>query len=370
MTAFPRDDYRSLERYAPDRRPVAVDLSDNTNRWGPHPGALEVLRGASPESLTHYPSVYADDLREAVARRFGVEASSVATGCGSDDLLDSAFRSVSAGGGRVACLDPTFSMIPTFARMNGLACAAVPWAEAEARPGRILEEDPDLIYLCSPNNPTGAELTAAWIEALLEAGGEDGPVVVLDEAYADFSGVSHLPRAPTTRRLLVLRTLSKAYGLAGLRIGFAVGPEEVVAELEKSRGPYKVGRLDEEAAIRALEDRSGWVEEIVEKTAGNRARLMEELERRGHRPLPSRANFVLLPVPSAGAAGVTAGLRQRDVAVRPFPGLPDLGDAVRVTVGPWELLERFLSALDEVLPPAGLDTGKPGEPSLPSREEG
>lgn len=356
MSSFPRSDYRTLERYAPDRRPVPVDLSDNTNRWGPHPAALRVLREASPESLTRYPSVYADDLRHAVAREFGVRVSCVSTGCGSDDLLDSVFRAISAGDGRVVHLDPTFSMIPIFARMNGLESATVPRSEVEAAPERLLEEEPDLIYVCSPNNPTGEIVPEGWLEGLLDAGGEDGPVVVVDEAYAEFSKVTHLPQAPTTRRLLVLRTLSKAHGLAGLRIGFAVGAEAVVTELEKSRGPYKVGRVDEEAAIRALEDPDGWVDEIVEKTTANRARLAAELERRGHAPLPSRANFVLLPLTSATAAEVAAGLRERGVAVRPFPGLPDIGDAVRVTVGPWKLLERFLDALDEVMPPVGDST--------------
>ncbi len=348
MSAFPREDYEALERYAPDRRPVPVDLSDNTNLWGPHPAARAVLRHPDDDALTRYPSVYADELRNAVADRYGVPEACVSTGCGSDDLLDSAFRAVSAGGGRVAYPDPTFSMIPTFARMNGLEAVAVPWSEVRDAPGQILEGEPDLVYVCTPNNPTGTAVSEAWVEELLEAGGPDGPVVVLDEAYADFAGTSCLERAPATDRLLVLRTLSKAYGLAGLRIGFGVGAPEVVRELEKSRGPYKVGRLDEAAAVAALEDPAGWVEDIVEKTVANRSRLSSALERRGFAPLPSRANFLLLPVPGLGAATVTAGLRVEGVAVRPFPGLPGTGDAVRVTIGPRTMMDRFLAALDAV----------------------
>lgn len=370
MSRFPRDDYRTLEPYSPDRRPVAVDLSDNTNRWGPHPAALQALREAPPESLTRYPSVYADDLRGAVARKFGVPGSCVATGCGSDDLLDSVFRAASARGGRVAYPEPTFSMIPVFARMNGMEATAVPAVEARRDPRSLLDGAPDVVYVCSPNNPTGDVPPEGWVEELLAAGGEEGPVVVLDEAYADFAGRSHLARAPESRRLLVLRTLSKAYGLAGLRIGFAVGSEEVVAEVEKSRGPYKVGRLDEDAAVRALADPDGWVEEIVEKTVANRSRLRAALERRGHRPLPSGANFVLLPLEASTTAEVTAGLRERGVGVRPFPGLPDIGDAVRVTVGPWRLLERFLQALDEVVPPVGdPDAGGSGGGTSPTGTE-
>lgn len=351
MSRFPRDDYRPLERYEPDRRPIAVDLSDNTNRWGPHPAALEVLQQATADGLTRYPSVYADDLRRAVARRFDVSASCVGTGCGSDDLLDSTFRAVSPTGGTVRYPDPTFSMIPIFARMNGLEAVPLDWREARDDPERLLETDPDLIYVCSPNNPTGAAVPENWIDVLLEAGGSEGPVVVLDEAYADFSDHSELERAPQTDRLLVLRTFSKAYGLAGLRIGFAVGPEPVVSELEKSRGPYKVGRLDEEVAVRALEE-SDWVDDIVDRTLENRSRLVEALEGRGFSPRPSRANFVLLPLKRLGAAEVTARLRSRGVAVRPFPDLPGIGEAVRISIGPWRLLEQFLEALDAVLPPS------------------
>ncbi len=346
MNEFPRPDYRALGPYAPDRRPVAVDLSDNTNLWGPHPAAHEALREASGEALARYPSVYADDLRAAVAAKWSLAPSTVATGCGSDDILDSTFRAAHRPGGVVACPGPTFSMIPIFARMNGLGVREIPWEEAREDPRLLLTGDAVAVYVCDPNNPTGAHLPEGWIDALLDAGGPRGPLVVLDEAYADFAGSSEVSRAPDTARLLVLRTLSKAYGLAGLRVGFAVGAPEVVAEVEKSRGPYKVGRIDEAAAVLALEDPEGWVAGIVTATRTNRARLAEELEHRGFAPRPSRANFLLVPVDDA--RGLTARLRERGVAVRPFSGLTGIGDAVRVSVGPWSMLERFLDALDGV----------------------
>jgi len=357
VTPFPRPDYGDLDPYDPGRTPVAVDLSDNTNLWGPHPAALQVLSDPPTEALTRYPSVYADDLRRAVALRFGVPPASVTTGCGSDDLLDSAFRASTESSGRVAFPEPTFSMIPAFARMNGMEAVPVPWSEARERPERLLASGPDLVYVCSPNNPTGTAVSRGWVERLLAAGGGDGPIVVLDEAYADFAGSAMIDLAPGSRRLVVLRTFSKAYGLAGLRIGYGVGPEAVIRELEKSRGPYKVGRLDERAAVRALEDPAGWIDEIVEATVANRGRLERALEARGLSPLPSRANFLLVPVPGAGA--VATELRKLGVGVRPFPGLPGIGDAIRVTVGPRRLLDRFLSALDSALEELG-STGSAG----------
>lgn len=384
MSGFPRATYRSLGRYSPDRRPVSVDLCDNTNLRGAHPAAIEALRAApagaapaggasaGPDAIARYPSVYADRLKAAVAQKFGVPAESVTTGCGSDDLLDSTFRAVCEPGDRVVFLDPTFSMIEPFAAMNGLEAIGLPgWPDPPA-PERLLEADPALIYLCRPNNPTGGSLERAWIDALLRASGPGGPVVLIDEAYidfsdyADFADSAQMPgmvtEAPGLPRFLVLRTMSKAYGLAGLRVGFAVGDPAVIAEVEKSRGPYKVGQLAERAALAALEDRQGWVPEIVGEIRENRVRLASALEERGFSPLPSDANFLCVPLAPrlAGwsAEAASGALRERDVAVRPFPALPGIGEALRVTLGPWPLMERFLEALDDVVrsAPEGLDS--------------
>lgn len=347
MSPFPRKAYAPLEPYAPDRRPIEVDLSDNTNRWGTHPAALELLRNAPVEALTRYPSVYADTFRLAVAERFGVPLESVATGCGSDDLLDSTFRASGEPGERIAYATPTFSMVETFTRMNGMEPVALPWLPgAPPEPETLLASRPALVYVCRPNNPTGEVLPRSWVERLLEAGGDRGPVVLLDEAYADFHGEGFLELAPSTRRLVVVRTLSKSYGLAGLRVAFAVGAPEVIRQVEISRGPYKVNRLAEMAAVAALEDREEWVPPILEEVRRNRGWLTERLEQRGFRPLPSGANFVLLPV--VDAREVVAGLRQRGVAVRPFPDLPGVGDGARVSIGPRHELEQFLAALDDL----------------------
>jgi histidinol-phosphate aminotransferase len=232
--------------------------------------------------------------------------------------------------------------------MNGLDARPIPWQKAAVDPARLLLEEPDLVYVCRPNDPTGTSLGRDWIRALLALGGPNGPVLILDEAYADFGEDSFLTEAPSSHRLMVLRTFSKLYGLAGLRVGFAVGPAELVAELEKSRGPYKVGQVAERAAVAALEDRSGWAERIRKETIENRERLAKELRSRGLHALPSQANFLLIPVEPANAVEVSRALQDRGVACRPFPNLQDVGDALRVTIGPWDLMERFLRALDQL----------------------
>jgi len=349
MSGFPRDDYRRFERYTFDRKPVAVDLSDNTNLWGAHPDARRALANATDETLTRYPSLYADDLRREVSLRFGVDPGCVTTGCGSDDVLDSAIRAAGRPPGLIVYASPTFAMAEVLSRMNGMDTNAVPWPDALADPDRLLDGSPAAVYLCTPNNPTGKPLSARWLEAFLDKTGPNGPLVILDEAYADFHGETLLPLAMDHGRALVVRTLSKLYALAGLRVGYGLGAPAVVEEVEKSRGPYKVSALAERAAVAALQDESGWSRQVLSEVLDNRDRLVGELGRRGLRPEPSVTNFVLVPVAPLTTSGVFSELWARGVAVRPFPALPGMGDCIRVTVGPWPLMERFLAALDEVL---------------------
>jgi len=346
VTPFPRSDYASLRVYDPGRVPVAVDLSDNTNLWGPHPAALARLRAAAPDDLRCYPEVYADTVRRAVASRFGVPAECVTTGAGSDDVLDSAFRAAAAPGAVLAYPAPTFSMIEDFARMNGLVPRPIPWAEALADPRVLLASDPAVVYVCRPNNPTGALAPLDWVERLLALRGASGPLVVVDEAYADFAGTSLISTATEVPKLLVARTCSKAMGLAGVRCGFGIGARETVLEVEKSRGPFKVARLTAEIVATALADADGWVERTVAECLANRARLAKEIAARGLDALDSRANFLLVAAPSGSAAADNQALRAHGVSTRPFTGVPGMGEGLRVTIGPWPLMEKFLEALD------------------------
>jgi histidinol-phosphate aminotransferase len=346
MSPFPRDDYRALRRYDPERSPVRLDLSDNTNLWGTHPAALERVRAATTDDLARYPELYADVLRDAVAERFGVDRACVTTGAGSDDVLDSAYRAAGGPGATTVYAAPTFSMVEPFARMNGMAARAVPWADALDDPAALLAGSPDLVYVCRPNNPTGELASAAWVDRLIEARGPSGPLIVIDEAYADFAGETLLPCAPSIPRLLVARTASKAYGLAGLRCGFAVGAPDVALEVEKSRGPYKVSTLAAVAAAAAVRDEEGWMAQVIESCIENRARLHDALDERGMRPIESHTNFILFAAPSGDARADAAALRAEGIGVRPFSGLPRLGQGLRVTVGPWPMMETFLDALD------------------------
>jgi histidinol-phosphate aminotransferase len=356
---------QTIEPYAPppDRSPVAVDLSDNTNRWGVPPAAARELQRALGGEAARYPDPYAATLKSAIADYLGVSASMVVTGCGSDDVLDSAIRAFGQPGDRVAIIDPSFVMIPTFARLNGLEPVPVPLDESYGLSAdAITRVDAGIVYLCSPNNPTGTPIPRATIEAVLE---RSSGIAIVDEAYAEFSGVSVVDLVGQNARLLVVRTMSKAFGLAGLRVGYGIGSPALVAGIEKSRGPFKVSAIAERAAVAALTEDVQWMRTHVALAIENRDRLTRELRSRGLDPLPSSANFVLVPMRAAARAA--RSMRSLGVAVRAFETLAQVspalrasaGGALRISVGPWVEMEAALAALDETMRTAGPVWGFP-----------
>jgi histidinol-phosphate aminotransferase len=338
-----------MEAYDPRREPCAVDLSDNTNLWGAPPAAARALRDFIESEITRYPAVYARRLKEALAEYAEVRSEEIVTGCGSDDVLDSALRALAEPGESVAVAEPTFAMASIFARINGLEVRRVGLTrdfglDADA----LLATGARVIYICSPNNPTGNAFDRESIERVIRAA---PGVVILDEAYAEFMGGGlFLRSAPSYENLLVVRTLSKAFGLAGARVGYAAGNTALVSAVEKSRGPYKVSAQAERAALAALKEDHDWIAGRIDEVRANRERFVTALERLGLAPLASDANFVLVPV--RDAAALAQRLRRGDgsgVAVRPFVALPGIGDAVRITIGPWRMMEAALSALEEAI---------------------
>jgi histidinol-phosphate aminotransferase len=348
-----RDAYANIPIYMPDETEYAIDLSDNSNQWGGPPTAERVMR-ESRESLARYPDTYSRLLRNALAVYAGVDADNIVVGCGSDDVLDAAIRAFAEPGDKVAILDPTFVMIPVFSRLNSLEPVMVPLtADYDVNVEAMLATKARIIYLCSPNNPTGKPLARASIEAILERA---PGLVMIDEAYAEFAGVNCVDLVAKYERLLIARTMSKAFGLAGLRIGYAIGSPSLIREVERSRGPYKVGRVAERAAVAALQNDLPWMQGIIAEARENRERFRAELQAMGLKPLPSTTNFILLPI--RDAVGVAATLRTKGISLRPFPRVAFApgtelaetdGSAMRITIGKWDAMQKTLDALRDVL---------------------
>jgi histidinol-phosphate aminotransferase len=331
----------SMAHYRPRRPPVRVDLSDNTSLFGPPPSARTTLAALSDAQLSRYPTPYADSLCAALATHHGVDQDHVVTGCGSDDVLDSAMRACADAGTSIGVCEPTFSVIPTFAALNELEVRSVDLRrDGSVRAQDLLATKAALYYVCSPNNPTGTCIEAGELRELCEG---TRAVVLLDEAYADFAGSDLHALLSELPNLVVVRTLSKAFGLAGLRVGYALGDPHVIGAITASRGPYKVGSVSEAVAVGVLAGDGAWVADRVEEVRSLRAWFTGELRALGFEVLSSAANFVAVLV--GDAVGVLERLLAHGVLVRAYPSLPVFGDLVRVTIGPRPLLEEALELL-------------------------
>jgi histidinol dehydrogenase len=331
----------TVQRYTPLRPPCAVDLTDNTNQYGVPPAVSRILADPPATTINRYPSPYADALRRVLAEFVGVPIETIVTGCGSDDVLDATFRAFGDPGDRVAYCPPTFGIVAAFAQQNGLLPVSCP-----LEVGALVGSGARIIYLCDPNNPTGAALPAGLVDQLLA---RTNAVIVLDEAYVEYATRGSLAaRAPSLERLLVVRTLSKAFGLAGLRIGYAVGAPQLVAQVEKTRGPYKVGGLTEACAVAVLTEDQEWVRRGIDDVKVVRSQFVTALQSRGFSVAPSEANFVLVPVPGK-AIELAARMREAGVSVRAFEALPGIGEAVRISIGPRKVMDVCLCALTEAV---------------------
>lgn len=357
LALLARESVRALPLYAPEAADDALDLSDSVNLWGTPPAALRAIADPTREHLSRYPSPRSDSLTPALLRYLRLDKTAgvrAVTGCGSDDVLDAAMRAFGAAGDRIAFSAPTFSMVPLFARLNGLEPAPIAFREHfDLDVDRLAATGAKITYLCAPNNPSGTGISRAAVEHVASVA---TGIVLLDEAYAEFAPESFADLVGRHERLVVVRTFSKAFGMAGLRIGYAAGAASVVGMIERARGPYKVNVLAERAALAALADTSdglGWVREHARLAVEVRDRVATALTAMGFPPLPSAANF--LCVPTVDAARLATRLRERGVLVRQFAGLPREprplvnagGSALRVGIGPWPLMQRFLDAFAE-----------------------
>lgn len=335
-----RESFETISIYSPPIESWRIDLSDNTNLWGTPPAASAAIKSVDPAVACRYPQPYSTDLRTLLAQYVGVSPDMIVVGCGSDDIIDSAMRAFAEPGDLVCMPDPTFSMAPVFAKMNGLASTRVPLREdLSTDVDRILSARARIIYVCTPNNPTGRAMSFSSAQEIVR---QASGLVIVDAAYTEFGG-DNMTALAESGRVLVTRTMSKAFGLAGLRIGYGIASPQIVIAIEKARGPYKVNVLAEVAAIAALESDLPWVRSRIDDVIVNRARFSRALRGLGYEPIPSDANFVLVPV--ANCSSVAERLKGAGIAVRGFPSLTGIGDAVRITVGPWEMMQDCLDVI-------------------------
>lgn len=349
----------SLKAYVPGRsiEEVAaefglsevVKLASNENALGPAPGAVDAIRGAL-DGLHRYPDGGAKALAGRLAEKLGVSPSCVFMGNGGDDVLSVMSRTFLNEGDEVVIPQPTFSPYAHVSRVMGAQIVFSPLRDMRIDLDDVLTRisgRTKIVFLCSPNNPTGGILTGDELVSFLEKL-PGGLLVLLDEAYGDFAddpaypdSVSMIDRFP----LIVLRSFSKIYGLAGLRVGFAVSREGVVGYMNRVREPFNVNQLAQAAALAALED-NGYKERAVALVRAGREALYAAFGEMGLEYVESQANFIFVRV-GEGDAAMNALMRE-GVIVRPGSafGHPEW---IRVTVGLPEENERFLSKLKDFL---------------------
>ncbi len=342
---------RTLEGLTPYRPPESDGrpLHRNTNRWGAHPVWHELADLAADLDASAYPDGSASAVRQALAARFELPADWFVVGNGSNEVFDMLCKALLDPGELVLHPAPSYGMYRHYALANAAAVGEVELdADFDLEPGPYLDQDPALIALCSPNNPTGNALSAEAVGALLEADPER-PVVV-DEAYAEFGDQGWLARVRAFPNLIVVRTLSKAFGLAGLRLGYAVAHPDWLQYVERARLPYNVNALTQTLAAAALHDPT-FADDYVAMIREERPRWAQALRERGFRVWPSEANFLLARVPEGvEREALMADLEAEGMLIRGPGSHPRLAECVRVTIGTPEDREALTGALDAVLP--------------------
>ncbi|MGA0332606.1 MAG: histidinol-phosphate transaminase [Kiritimatiellia bacterium] len=341
-----RKSLEQLHAYTPGEQPAGTDvlkLNTNENAYPPSPGVFQAMGNLSADDLRRYPDPTGKALCRAIAELHGIDPAQVLITNGSDEALALCTRCFCEHGGRVGYLQPSYSLYPVLSKIAELEEVPFP-LEVDFR-WRIPEEvKVDFFFLTQPNAPTSLALDRKEIECLLErCPGE----ILVDEAYVDFAEGDMVDLMKSSDRILISRTFSKSYSLAGLRLGYIMGPAPLIQALYKIKDSYNTDIFAQRIGLAAIQDQS-WMLQNVTAIRGTRSRVTRALAQEGFQVLPSQTNFLFAKVPEGESAqDLFEALRERQVYVRYFPGKLT-GDFLRITIGTEEQMDRFLSELERV----------------------
>jgi histidinol-phosphate aminotransferase len=341
-----------LTPYVPGEQPKLpnlVKLNTNESPYGPSRKVLDALRAEIGDALRLYPDPRSEKLCAAIARRHGLTPEQVFVGNGSDEVLAHVFLALLKHNAPVFFPDITYSFYPVYCGLYGIEYVQVPLnAIFGIDVDDYLQPNGGIIFP-NPNAPTGRLVPLAEIERLLKA--NMSTVVVIDEAYVDFGGVSCVPLVQQYPQLLVTHTLSKSHALAGLRVGYATGHPALIEALNRvkdSFNSYPLDRFAQAGATAAMEDEA-YFTAMCQKVVASKNTLVANLQALGFEVLPSAANFIFTRLPGRDGADIAAKLRERSIIVRHFRNPPRIAPFMRITVGTDEQCAGLVDALREIV---------------------
>ena len=344
---------KKLAGYVPGEQPRSknvVKLNTNENPYPPSPKCTAVLSSFDLDDLRRYPDPNFTTLAKAIADENGTTSDRVFVGNGSDEILALAARVFVEDDESIGSLDPSYTLYKTLAAIRdvkwvGVGRAADDARRASAALAECRKSNISLFLWTNPNAPTGELTEPKTIAAFAK---KFKGVVIVDEAYADFArgNCMSLATAPRNRNVIVMRTFSKSYSLAGLRVGYCIGPKDLIDALYKVKPSYNVDAVAQAVALVALKD-GAYHRKTVAKVIKTRKAFEKALVKRGWDVIKSESNFVFAKPPTGAAAkDVFSYLKDKDIYVRYFPG-PLTGDRLRITIGTDSQMKTLLEALDD-----------------------
>ncbi|MDR0309280.1 MAG: histidinol-phosphate transaminase [Candidatus Methanoplasma sp.] len=339
-----RSTTRGFKKYYSPNVMGELRLDTNTNVLGSNPAATRYLREQKVD-LNEYPVTYSDDLRAALASLYGLEMDNFVVGSGSDEILDISFKTFTEWGDSCLVPYPSYSLYDYFAQMNGGSVVISELTEDfQLDVDDIVSSKAKIVIAATPNNPTGNSFRQKDIEDLLA---RFKGVVIVDEAYGEYSDLSMIPRVNEFDNMIVVRTFSKAYAMAALRVGYGVANKDIAEMMNSVKIPYSLNSLSEGAAIAAVGDQD-FIRKSKDMILAERPKLVSGLEKLGFRPYPSDSNFILAVSP-IDHANLTKALRKRGILIRDFGSKRRMENCVRFTVGTDEMNRSLLSAIEDIL---------------------
>ena len=352
MSRFLAEQYQALAAYTPGEQPTDkkyIKLNTNESPFPPSPGVIRAISEAQVRDLRLYSDPECTALRERIAQRFGFEKENVFVSNGSDDILNFSFMAFCDGARcGVAYPEISYGFYRVYADLYRIDKKEIPLSPDFSIDPHDYDDLSRTVVLANPNAPTGRALTREQIEGIVRSNPDH--VVVIDEAYVDFGAESALGLVNKYDNLLIVRTFSKSYSLAGARLGFAIGQRGLIEDLEKikySTNPYNVNRLTLLAGEAAMDENEYYMQncKTIEE---NRAYLTDALEALGFAVLPSKANFVFASSDQIGGEQLYRKLKSRGILIRHF-NKPIIQNYNRITIGTMQQMQSLVRAIKEIL---------------------